>query len=119
MEDIEQNYTAKDMNQIGVSRARLRYWERLGLLRPQRQPNSRVWRRYSNNDLETGRRMIRLLALGLTIDGARRNLDRLAEVEAKNADAQSLLTNQTHDDHSTTADSRENPPYDNQDFSLA
>lgn len=83
--DVGYNLTAKHMNQIGVSRARLRYWERLGLLRPQRQPNSRQWRRYSDEDLQTGRRMLHLLNLGLTLDGSRRNLARLAEIEQANS----------------------------------
>jgi DNA-binding transcriptional MerR regulator len=80
---IEHNLTAADMRNAGISRSRLRYWERKGLLRPARRPNSRDWRRYSHADVETARRMLRLLAMGLTLQGAAKNLPRLVEIDEK------------------------------------
>jgi DNA-binding transcriptional MerR regulator len=84
-ENVMKYHASKTLQQLGVSRSRLRYWEQKGLLKPVRRQNSRDWRRYSDDDVLTIKRMLHLLRLGLTLDGAVRNLPKLIDIEAKAA----------------------------------
>ena len=55
----------------GVTRARLKYWETMGIVAPSREEHhTRTWRIYSTADADKIRRLLWLLKNGMTLSGA-------------------------------------------------
>jgi DNA-binding transcriptional MerR regulator len=68
----------------GATRAQLRYWEARGIVSPViRQHNRRAWRLYPQEQVERIRRMMRLLGMGMTLQGAVRSLPALEAREKR------------------------------------
>ena len=60
----------------GLPESTLRYWERIGLLKPVAREDSSGHRRYSERDVTTLETLANLRAVGMSIDDMRSYLDR-------------------------------------------
>jgi len=68
----EHDYTiAEAVARCGLPESTLRYWERIGLLRPVARDESSHHRRYSNADVATLETLANLRAVGLSIEDMR------------------------------------------------
>lgn len=84
---------------LQISRNRLRYWETKGIITPTfRQHGMRRWREYDAGTVEKIRRIMDLLAEGLTLDGAVKKLPLLAALETEMGASDPRPSNADKDD---------------------
>ncbi|WP_051638581.1 DUF1287 domain-containing protein [Butyrivibrio sp. NC2002] len=77
--------TIKDVEeQLGIDRANIRFYESKGLIKPARERNG--YRNYSNEDIETLKKVIILRKMGLSIDD-------ISELQNGKSDLQGLVEN--------------------------
>ena len=90
MDSAEDGFTiAEAVARCGLPDSTLRYWERIGLVRPVERIESSRHRRYSRDDVATLETLANLRAVGMSIDdmrtyltGARRGDDAAGEQRA-------------------------------------